>query len=85
MDRLDEAEASFQHSLTLDDRFENTYAFLAELYSQQNASEKLSLILEQGLEKLPNSLALLTHKASEQSKSGSRICDDSDDRRKPPD
>ncbi|MDE0076971.1 MAG: O-antigen ligase family protein [Caldilineaceae bacterium] len=70
MDRLDEAEASFQHSLTLDDRFENTYAFLAELYSQQNASEKLSLILEQGLEKLPNSLALLTHKASEQSKAG---------------
>ena len=69
-DRFDEAEASFQQSLTLDDRFENTYAFLAELYSQQNASEKLSRILEQGLQKLPNSLALLTHKASEQSKAG---------------
>ena len=70
MDRLDEAEASFQHSLTLDDRFENTYAFMAELYSRQNESEKLSRILDQGLEKLPNSLALLTHKASEQSQAG---------------
>ena len=32
--------------------------------------KKLSLILEQGLDRLPNSLALLTHKASEQSKAG---------------
>ncbi|MCZ0937653.1 MAG: O-antigen ligase family protein [Caldilineaceae bacterium] len=70
MDRLDEAEASFQHSLTLDDRFENTYAFLAELYSRQNASEKLSRTLDQGMDRLPNSLTLLTLKASEQSKAG---------------
>ena len=70
MAQFDEAEASFQHSLTLDDRFENTYALLAELYSRQNASEKLSRILDQGLEKLPNSLALLTQKASAQSNAG---------------
>ena len=70
MDRLDEAEASFQHSLTLDNRFENTYAFLAELYSRLNQPEKLSQILDRGLETLPNSLVLLTHKASVQSNSG---------------
>ncbi len=71
--RFDETEASFQHSLTLDDRFENTYALLAELYAQQNASEKLSRILDQGLEKLPNSLALLTLKASAQSNAGDLV------------
>lgn len=70
MARHDEAEASFRHSLTLDDRFENTYALLAELYAHQNASENLSRILDQGLEKLPNSLALLTQKASAQSNAG---------------
>ncbi len=70
MDRLDEAEASFQHSLTLDDRFENTYAFLAELYSQTNQPEKLSQILDRGLDKLPNSLALLTQKGSSLSNAG---------------
>jgi len=70
MDRLDEAEASFQHSLTLDERFENTYAFLAELYSQSNQPDKLSQILDRGLEKLPNSLALLTQKGSSLSNSG---------------
>lgn len=70
MDRLDEAEASFQHSLTLDDRFENTYAFLAELYSQSNQSEEMSQILDRGLEKLPNSLALLTQKGSSLSNAG---------------
>ena len=73
MARFDEAEASFQHSLTLDDRFENTYALLAELYSQQNAPEQLSRILDQGLEKLPNSLALLTLKASAQSNAGDLV------------
>ena len=70
MDRLDEAEASFHHSLTLDDRFENTYAFLAELYSQSNQPEKQTQILDRGLEKLPNSLALLTQKGSAQSNAG---------------
>ncbi len=70
MGRFDEAEASFQHSLTLDDRFENTYAMLAELHSQLNASEKLPQILDRGLEVLPNSLVLLTLKASALSKAG---------------
>ncbi len=70
MDRLEEAESSFQHSLTLDDGFENTYAFLAELYSFSNQPEKLSHILDRGLEKLPNSLALLTQKGSALSNAG---------------
>ena len=70
MGRFDEAEASFQYSLTLDDRFENTYVMLAELHSQLNASEKLPQILDRGLEVLPNSLVLLTLKASALSKAG---------------
>ena len=70
MDRLDEAEASFQHSLFLDDRFENTYVFLADLYSNLNQPEKLSQILDRGLEKLPRSLVLLTRKGSALSNAG---------------
>ena len=70
MDRLDEAEASFQHSLTLDVRFENTYVFLADLYSNLNQPEKLAQILDRGLEMLPKSLVLLTRKGSALSNAG---------------
>ncbi|MYC93330.1 MAG: hypothetical protein F4X14_00020 [Caldilineaceae bacterium SB0661_bin_32] len=70
MGREEEAEISFLHSLSLDDRFEDTYALLVELYTRTDASEKLSRLLDNGLEKLPHSLALLTHKGAAQSRAG---------------
>ena len=70
MGREEDAEISFLHSLSLDDRFENTYALLIELYTQTDESEKLSRLLDSGLEKLPHSLALLTHKGAAQSRAG---------------
>lgn len=66
----EEAESSYLHSLTLDDRFENTYALLIEMYSQMDETEKLSQQLNRGLEKLPNSLPLLSHKGAAQSRAG---------------
>lgn len=70
MGRFEEAERSFQHSLTLDDRFENTYLLLAEVYRQNSQPENLIQILDQGLEKMPNSPTLLNHKGSAQSQAG---------------
>ena len=70
MGREKDAEMSLLHSLSLDDRFENTYALLIELYTRTNESEKLSHLLDNGLEKLPHSLALLTHKGAAQSRAG---------------
>ncbi len=70
MGREEDAEASFLHSLSLDDRFENTYAMLIELYTRTNESEKLSHLFDSGLEKLPHSLALLTQKGAAQSRAG---------------
>jgi len=54
----------------LDDRFENTYALLIELYTRTDESEKLSRLLDDGLGKLPHSLALLTRKGAAQSRAG---------------
>ncbi len=68
--RSEEAERSFLHSLTLDDRFENTYLLLAEVYRQNNQPESLIRILDQGLEKLPESMQLLNHKGSALSQAG---------------
>ena len=70
MGREEEAEASFLHSLSLDDRFENTYAFLIELYTRTDESEKLTQLFDSGLEKFPHSLVLLTHKGAAQSRAG---------------
>ncbi len=70
MDREEEAEMSLLHSLSLDDRFENTYAQLIELYTRTDESDKLSRLLESGLEILPHSLALLTHRGAAQSRAG---------------
>ncbi len=68
--RSEEAEQSFLHSLTLDDRFENTYLLLAEVHRQNSQPENMIRILDQGLEKLPDSLQLLNHKGSALSQAG---------------
>ena len=58
MGRNDEAEATYLHSLTLDDRFENTYLLLSEFYERTGQADKLADLLERGLEQLPNSTQL---------------------------
>jgi len=58
MNKNDEAEATYLHSLTLDDRFENTYLLLAELYERTGQADKLADLLEKGLEQIPGSTQL---------------------------
>lgn len=58
MGRNDEAEATYLHSLTLDDRFENTYLLLSEFYDRTGQADKLAELLKKGLEQLPNSTQL---------------------------
>ena len=58
MGRNDDAEATYLHSLTLDDRFENTYLLLAEFYDRTGQTEKLADLLKKGLEQIPNSSQL---------------------------
>ncbi len=70
MERLDEAESALLHSLTIDDRFENTYSHLVELYVRAGDTEQLNLVLDRGLEKLPTSLPLLSQKGAAQSRAG---------------
>lgn len=70
MGQLEEAEAVLLHSLSLDDRFEDTYAQLAKMYGNMEAYEKLTQILDQGLEKMPENLFLLSHKGVAQSLAG---------------
>ena len=70
LNRLEEAESGLLHSLTIDNRFENTYALLADLYIQTGETEKRNQILDRGLEELPNSLPLLSQKGAAQSRAG---------------
>ena len=70
MGRLEEAESSLQHSLAIDDRFENTYSLLSDLYVEMGDTEKQFQLFDRGLEKLPNSLVLLSHKGAAQSRAG---------------
>ncbi len=58
MGRSEDAEAAYLHSLSLDDRFENTYLLMAEFYERSGQLEKLTDLLEKGLELIPNSSQL---------------------------
>ncbi|MFZ1752551.1 MAG: tetratricopeptide repeat protein [Caldilineaceae bacterium] len=58
MGRNDEAEATYLHSLSLDDRFENTYLLLAEFYDRAGETDKLADLLKKGLEQIPGSSQL---------------------------
>lgn len=68
--RNDEAESVYEHSLSLDDKFENTYLLLAELYDQQGDNEKLTNILQQGIEKIPRSTQLKSFLSVAQARTG---------------
>ncbi len=70
LDRMEEAESSLLHSLTLDARFENTYFLLSEVYFRTGETEKIYQILDRGLEELPDSLPLLGQKGAALSRAG---------------
>ena len=70
MGEYEEAERTYQHSLSLDDRFETTYVLLAELYGRTGETEKLKEIVQRGMSVLPNSLRLLSHWGVAQSRAG---------------
>ncbi len=56
-----QAEAAYRHSLSLDDRFEQTYLLLADFLENENRAEESVALLEQALEKLPPSTRIYTY------------------------
>jgi len=70
MGRNDQAEATYEHSLAIDDRFENTYLLMAEFYDRSGQSDKLAALLEQGLEKIPGSAQMRSFLGVVQARTG---------------
>jgi tetratricopeptide (TPR) repeat protein/O-antigen ligase len=68
--RTDEAERVYQHSLSIDSRFEITYMLLAGLYEQEGRSEDLIALLEQGLEVRPTSSQIRNYLGIVQARAG---------------
>lgn len=52
------AESAFQHSLSLDQSYDQTYLLLASLYEQEDDYEKVAELLRQGVDRLPRSAQL---------------------------
>ena len=57
----DQAEAAYLHSLSLDNRFDQTYLLLSDHFERTGQQERSVEILEQGLELLPGRPQLLTY------------------------
>ncbi|MCB0116891.1 MAG: tetratricopeptide repeat protein, partial [Caldilineaceae bacterium] len=68
--RTDEAEDVYRHSLSLDDRFEQTYLLLADLLDQQQRNDDLIALLDQGIENVPNSNQLRSFLSVVQARAG---------------
>ena len=68
--RLDEAEEVYKKSLALDDKFENTYLLLAELYEKEGKTEEMKAILEQGVQKVKRNGQLRSYLGVAQARSG---------------
>ena len=54
----DLAEAAYLHSLSLDERYDQTYLLLADFYEREEALEKASELLRKGIEEIPRSAQL---------------------------
>ena len=70
LERMEEAEETLQHSLTLDDRYGTTYVLLAELYRRMDSAEQAMETLRSGLDSLPGDLHLLSQLGVAQSQAG---------------
>ncbi len=70
LDRMEEAEETLQHSLSLDDRYGTTYVLLAELYRRMDSPEQAMETLRSGLDSLPGDLHLLSQLGVAQSQAG---------------
>ncbi len=57
----DQAEAAYLHSLSLDNRFDQTYLLLSDHYERLGQPERSVEILEQGVKELPGRPQLLTY------------------------
>ena len=68
--RQDEAEEVYKKSLALDDKFENTYLLLAELYEQEGRTDDLKAILEQGVQKVKRNDQLRSYLGVAQARGG---------------
>lgn len=68
--REDEALDVYLHSLKLDEKFENTYLLLAELYERQGDTQNLMEILEAGLTQRPNNVQMRSYLGVAQARSG---------------
>ncbi len=68
--RNEEAEEALLHSLSLDDRYEATYVFLAELHRRMDSVDKAVETLLSSLEHLPGNLHLLSQLGVAQSQAG---------------
>ncbi|MFN2203234.1 MAG: tetratricopeptide repeat protein [Caldilineaceae bacterium] len=56
----DLAEQAYEHSLSLDDKYDQTYLLLADMYETESAFDKALAILKEGTAKLPNSVQLFS-------------------------
>ena len=57
-DERDLAEAAYLHSLSLDKAYDQTYLLLADFYERDQAYDKATELLRQGVEELPRSAQL---------------------------
>lgn len=56
-----QAEAAYQHSLSLDNRFSQTYMLLADFYERRSLFDQSVTLLEGALEQLPNDPQILSY------------------------
>ncbi len=68
--RMEEAEETLQHSLSLDDRYGATYGLLAELYKRMDRADRAVETLRSGLDNLLGDLHLLSQLGVAQSQAG---------------
>ena len=68
--RTDDAESTYRYSLSIDDRFEQSYLLLADLLEQQGRSGDLIELLNQGIEAIPASNQLRSFLSVVQAQAG---------------
>ncbi|NJN81311.1 MAG: tetratricopeptide repeat protein [Caldilineaceae bacterium] len=65
----DLAEAAFRHSLSLDQRFDQTYMLLADFFERDQAYDRIKEVLSEGLKELPENAQLYSYLGVAQARS----------------
>ena len=63
------AEAAFRHSLSLDQRFDQTYMLLADFYERDQEYDRIKQVLSDGLAELPDNAQLYSYLGVAQARS----------------